>query len=171
MNEADTCRKLITPGLQAAGWDDAPHSIAGQRAVTAKAKGQRLNAKVNDGSRSISALFPFHSALRVPRSALPSAFSLQHSAFPHFPRRQRADRVKKNQAAMFNYLKPEAREILIELLEKYATDGELQFVLPDVLKLPPISQHGSVGEIVGVFGGPDELRSAVNQLQTLLYAE
>jgi type I restriction enzyme R subunit len=98
---------------------------------------------------------------------------LCHLAYnaPVLTRRQRADRVKKKQAAMFNYLKPEAQEILNELLEKYAADGELQFVLPDVLKLPPISQHGSVGEIVNVFGGPDELRSAVNQLQELLYAD
>jgi type I restriction enzyme R subunit len=97
---------------------------------------------------------------------------LCHLAFnaPILTRRQRADRVKKNQAAMFNYLKPEAQEILNQLLEKYAADGELQFLLPDVLKLPPISEHGSVGEIVGVFGGPDELRTAVNQLQELLYA-
>jgi type I site-specific restriction endonuclease len=28
MNEADTCRRLITPKLQAAGWDTDPHSIA-----------------------------------------------------------------------------------------------------------------------------------------------
>jgi type I restriction enzyme R subunit len=98
---------------------------------------------------------------------------LCHLAYnaPVLTRRQRADRVKKKQNAMFNYLKPEAQEILNELLEKYAADGELQFVLPDVLKLPPISQHGSVGEIVNVFGGPDELRSAVNQLQELLYAD
>jgi type I restriction enzyme, R subunit len=72
---------------------------------------------------------------------------------------------------MFNYLKPEAREILDELLEKYAADGEVQFVLPDVLKVPPISQRGSVGEIVNVFGGPDELRTAVDRLQELLYAD
>lgn len=98
---------------------------------------------------------------------------LCHLAFnaPVFTRRQRADRVKKKQAAMFNYLQPEAQEILNELLEKYAADGELQFTLPDVLKLPPISRHGTVGEIVGVFGGPDELRSAVNQLQELLYTD
>ena len=65
---------------------------------------------------------------------------------------------------------PEARGILNDLLEKYAADGELQFTLPDVLKLPPISQHGNVSEIVGKFGGPDQLRNAVNQLQSLLYA-
>ena len=32
--EADTCRTLITPKLQAAGWDSEPHSIAEQRYFT-----------------------------------------------------------------------------------------------------------------------------------------
>ena len=32
--EADTCRTLITPKLQAAGWEDDPHSIAEQRTFT-----------------------------------------------------------------------------------------------------------------------------------------
>ena len=26
MNEADTCRKFVVPLLQAAGWDNDPHS-------------------------------------------------------------------------------------------------------------------------------------------------
>lgn len=34
MNEADTCRTLVLPKLQAAGWEADPHSIAGQRFVT-----------------------------------------------------------------------------------------------------------------------------------------
>ncbi len=42
--------------------------------------------------------------------------------------------------------------------------------LPDVLKLPPISHHGKVNEIIGKFGGADQLRTAVNQLQSLLYS-
>jgi len=71
---------------------------------------------------------------------------------------------------MFDYLKPEAQVIAKKLLEKHAADGESQFILPDLLNVPPISQHGSFGEIVGVFRGPDELRNAVNQLQKLLYA-
>jgi type I restriction enzyme R subunit len=97
---------------------------------------------------------------------------LCHLAFnaPVLTRRQRADRMKKQQAAFFGYFAPEAREILNDLLEKYAADGELQFTLPDVLKLPPISQHGNVNEIIGKFGGADQLRNAVNQLQSLLYA-
>jgi type I restriction enzyme R subunit len=32
--EADTCRTLITPKLQAAGWENEPHSIAEQRTFT-----------------------------------------------------------------------------------------------------------------------------------------
>jgi type I restriction enzyme R subunit len=97
---------------------------------------------------------------------------LCHLAFnaPLLTRRQRADRVKRRQTAFFNYFAPEAREILNDLLEKYAVDGELLFTLPDVLKVPPISQHGNVAEIVGKFGGEDQLRNAVNQLQALLYA-
>ena len=34
MNEADTCRKYIVPLLQAAGWENEPHSIAEQRTFT-----------------------------------------------------------------------------------------------------------------------------------------
>jgi type I restriction enzyme R subunit len=97
---------------------------------------------------------------------------LCHLAFnaPVLTRRQRADRVKKREFAFFNYYKPDAREILNDLLDKYATDGELQFTLPDVLKVPPISNWGNVNEIVGRFGGADQLRDAVKQLQSLLYS-
>ena len=97
---------------------------------------------------------------------------LCHLAFnaPVLTRRQRADQFKKQQAAFFAYYAPEAREILSDLLEKYAADGELQFTLPDVLKVPPISSRGNVNEIMGRFGGADNLRNAVNQLQSLLYA-
>lgn len=34
MTEADTCRKFVVPKLQAAGWDNEPHSIAEQRSIT-----------------------------------------------------------------------------------------------------------------------------------------
>lgn len=33
-SEADTCRKLVVPRLQAAGWENEPHSIAEQRTIT-----------------------------------------------------------------------------------------------------------------------------------------
>jgi len=97
---------------------------------------------------------------------------LCHLAFnaPLRTRRERADRLRKEQRDFFVQYSPQARTILDELLQKYAAHGTAQFLIPDVLKLPPISDHGNVLEIVGFFGGPEKLREAVNQLQTLLYA-
>jgi type I restriction enzyme R subunit len=97
---------------------------------------------------------------------------LCHLAFnaPVLTRRQRADRLKQHHVAFFKFFAPEAREILDDLLEKYASDGELQFTLPDVLKVRPISDHGNVAEIARHFGGLEKLGNAVTQLQSLLYA-
>ncbi|MDR2573637.1 MAG: DEAD/DEAH box helicase family protein, partial [Desulfovibrio sp.] len=66
---------------------------------------------------------------------------LCHLAFnaPVLTRRQRAERMKKEHVAFFAAYGAEARAILDTLLEKYAADGEWQFTLPDVLKVPPIS--------------------------------
>ena len=60
--------------------------------------------------------------------------------------------------------------ILNELLQQYAEHGTAQFILPDALRVPPISDHGQPGEIISIFGSPDQLRQAVTELQTLLYA-
>jgi type I restriction enzyme R subunit len=97
---------------------------------------------------------------------------LCHLAFnaPLRTRRERAQQLRESQKDFFAQYSTEARQILDELLEKYAEHGDAQFVLPEVLKVPPISNHGQVGDIVKVFGGTDKLRGAVNQLQTLLYA-
>jgi type I restriction enzyme R subunit len=97
---------------------------------------------------------------------------LCHIAFngPLRTRRERADRVKKDEKSFFEKYGPKARAILTDLLEKYAEHGTAQFVIPDVLKVPPISDRGNVIEIAKLFGGPEELREAVNQLQALLYA-
>jgi type I restriction enzyme, R subunit len=48
--------------------------------------------------------------------------------------------------------------------------GTAQFQIPDILKVPPISRHGNVVEIANLFGGPDQLRNAVGELQRLVYA-
>lgn len=96
---------------------------------------------------------------------------LCHLAFnaPLRTRRERAQRLKQERKDYFEKFSPEARQILDELLEKYAEHGDAQFVLPDVLRVPPISTHGQPGEIIKLFGGPDQLRQAVNDLQGLLY--
>ncbi|TAK09774.1 DEAD/DEAH box helicase [bacterium] len=85
-------------------------------------------------------------------------------------RRERAERLRKEKKDFFDRYGPEARTVLNDLLEKYAEHGTAQFMIPDVLKVPPISEHGNVIEIASFFGGPEELKKAVGELQSLLYA-
>jgi type I restriction enzyme R subunit len=97
---------------------------------------------------------------------------LCHLAFnaPLRTRRERAQHLKAAKPDFFTRYSSEARQVLEELLEKYAEHGDAQFVLPDVLRVPPLSNHGQIAEIVRLFGGVDQLRSAVNDLQKELYA-
>lgn len=97
---------------------------------------------------------------------------LCHLAFnaPLRTRRERAQRLRETRRDFFDRYGPEARQVLDELLEKYAEHGDAQFVLPDVLRVPPLSRHGTVAEIVTLFGGAEELRAAVTELQAQLYA-
>jgi type I restriction enzyme R subunit len=97
---------------------------------------------------------------------------LCHVAFnaPLRTRRERAERLRQEKKDFFDQYGPEARAVLSELLDKYAEHGAAQFVLPDVLELPPISQHGNVMEIARCFGGEERLVEAVRRLQSLLYA-
>ena len=97
---------------------------------------------------------------------------LCHVAFnaPLRTRRERADRLRREKKDFFDRYGPEARAILNDLLEKYAEHGTAQFLLPDALKVPPISERGNVMEIANMFGGPEKLKDAVSQLQALLYA-
>jgi type I restriction enzyme R subunit len=177
MNEADTCRRFVVPKLQAARWDNEPHSIA------------ELIAQLAERGITFEQL--------AEQACHPDAdpFDLLcHLAFnaPLRTRRERAQRLRSERKDFFEQHGPEARQILDELLEttirvseqhklwetnlwrrwehKYAEHGAAQFVLPDVLKVPPVSDHGQIGDITKLFGGADKLRGAVNELQTLLYA-
>ena len=97
---------------------------------------------------------------------------LCHVAFnaPLRTRRERAERLRKEQRDFFERYSPEAKQILNDILDKYIEHGTAQFKLPDILKLPPISSFGNVLEITKKFGGPKQLRRAVTELQAALYA-
>jgi type I restriction enzyme R subunit len=97
---------------------------------------------------------------------------LCHVAFnaPLRTRRERAERLRHDRKDFFDQYGPEAQSILNDLLEKYAEHGAAQFVLPDALQVPPISDRGNVIEISKLFGGNDQLLRAVTELQILLYA-
>ncbi len=97
---------------------------------------------------------------------------LCHLAFnaPLRTRRERAQKLRETRPDIFARYSGEARQILEELLDKYAEHGDAQFALPDVLHVPPISAHGTVADIIKLFGGADQLRAAVTELQNQLYA-
>lgn len=97
---------------------------------------------------------------------------LCHIAFnaPLRTRRERAEMLRKGRTDFFNKYSPEARQILNEILEKYAEHGVTQFKIPDILKIPPVSEHGNVIEISNIFGGAENLRTALTEMQELLYA-
>jgi len=97
---------------------------------------------------------------------------LCHIAFnaPLRTRRERAQRLRSEKKDFFEQYGPEAREILGELLDKYTEHGTAQFVIPEVLEVPPISKRGNVIQIARYFGGEDRLVEAIRELQTLLYA-
>ena len=97
---------------------------------------------------------------------------LCHLAYnaPLRTRRERADRLRREQRDFFETFGPQACEVLDALLEKYAEHGSAQFKLPDILEVSPFSGWGNVIEIADRFGGSRQLRSAVSDLQRLLYA-
>lgn len=97
---------------------------------------------------------------------------LCHIAYnaPLRSRRERADRVRREELAFFDEYGPKARSVLAALLDKYAEHGTAQFELPAILQVPPISEQGNVAELAEAFGGPAKLRAAVGRLQSLLYA-
>jgi type I restriction enzyme R subunit len=84
-------------------------------------------------------------------------------------RRERAQRMRQEQQDFFEKYGFDARAVLEALLKKYADHGAAQFVLPDVLKIPPISELGNPSEIAKRFGGPQKMRSAVDAMTALIY--
>lgn len=89
---------------------------------------------------------------------------------PVITRAERARKLKHDDQAFFEDFGPAARDILSAMLKKYAEHGPSQFIIPDSLKVPPISELGNVSEIIKQFGSADELKDAVTRLQLLLYA-
>ena len=97
---------------------------------------------------------------------------LCHLAFnaPLRTRHERARRMKGEEAEFFERYGPAAREVLEAMLDKYSEFGSVQFKLPDILQIPPISDWGNVIEIADRFGGPVPMREAVAEMQRRLYA-
>ena len=93
-----------------------------------------------------------------------------HVAFetPLRTREQRAQRVRTD-TDFLNQYTPLGQFVLGSLLDKYSEHGPDELKIPDALHIPPISDYGNIPEILKMFGGPDQLRTAVEKLQKLIY--
>lgn len=96
---------------------------------------------------------------------------LCHLAYnaPLRTRRERATQMKQAEVAFFKRYGNDARAVLDAVLDKYAEHGSVQFKLPDILEVPPISEWGNVIEIANRFGGTKQMREAVMEMQKRLY--
>ena len=97
---------------------------------------------------------------------------LCHVAFnaPLRTRRERAEMLRQERKSFFEQYGEEARQVLAEMLDKYIEYGTAQFQIPEILKVPPISERGTVPQIAAYFGGAEKMRAAVSEMQALLYA-
>jgi type I restriction enzyme R subunit len=92
-----------------------------------------------------------------------------HVAFdqPPMTRKERANNVKKRN--YFTKYGDQARKVLEALLDKYADQGIENIENINILNIPPISEFGSVTEIIKVFGNREAYDKAVKELENELY--
>lgn len=92
-----------------------------------------------------------------------------HVAFDQTPmtRKERANNVKKRN--YFTKYGEQARNVLEALLDKYADQGIENMENIQILTVPPISDFGSVTEIIKVFGSRQAYDKAIKELENELY--
>ncbi|MGB8648597.1 MAG: DEAD/DEAH box helicase family protein [Anaerolineae bacterium] len=91
---------------------------------------------------------------------------------PLLTRKERAAKLRRSRPNFFNAYQPQARAILNQLLDKYADYGLRELSdLGAALKVPPFDQYGTLNEIAALFGGPVQLKSAIDQMQVLIYQQ
>lgn len=92
-----------------------------------------------------------------------------HVAFdqPPLTRRERAANVRKRD--VFTKYGPHARAVLEALLEKYQDEGALALGDPNMLRVRPFTNMGTVTQLLKTFGGRDGYQRAVHELEDALY--
>jgi type I restriction enzyme, R subunit len=92
-----------------------------------------------------------------------------HLAFdrPPLTRKERAEGVQKRD--IFGKYEGKAKEVLQNLLEKYADNGIEELENINALELPPINSYGTPMEIVELFGGVGEYKKAIQELEREIY--
>ncbi len=94
-----------------------------------------------------------------------------HLAFDAMPRtrRQRAENVR--QRNILSKYGDKARAVLDALLNKYADGDVPDLDNPNILNIAPFSKLGAPLELMDAFGGPEDFKRAIRDLQSELYRE
>lgn len=98
---------------------------------------------------------------------------LAHITFgvPMFTRDERANAFKNLHGEFLNALDPKAQEVLLALLDKYRVGGIEEISKPEVFRIPPFDKYGFIRGVAKLFGGFDQLREAIDEVQRGLYFE
>ncbi|MEH0108693.1 DEAD/DEAH box helicase family protein [Tersicoccus sp. MR15.9] len=85
-------------------------------------------------------------------------------------RRERANRVRAAHGEKIDAMSTAAREVIDTLLSRYAERGVGE-ITPAALQVPPLTERGTVYELAQALGGPDGLRTWIDDLQRWLYED
>ncbi len=93
-----------------------------------------------------------------------------HIAFDQKPltRRERVNNVKKRD--LFGKYGEAAKEVINALLEKYAELGIYDIESTEILKQNPFTKYGKPARIAALFGGNENYRQAIRELEKEIYA-
>lgn len=97
---------------------------------------------------------------------------LCHVAFgdPIRTRSERATAFRNREQAFIARHKEEARQVILELLEKYRVGGVDQLE-PEIFNVSPFRERGGATKISRLFGGPAGLGSSLNEMRKRIYTE
>jgi type I site-specific restriction endonuclease len=83
---------------------------------------------------------------------------------------ERAQAFRNRHQRFLQRYSPQAREVILALLEKYRVGGVEEIANPQVFRLPPFDQMRQIMGGQQRFGGTDGLRQAMCEVQRRLYA-
>jgi type I restriction enzyme R subunit len=97
---------------------------------------------------------------------------LAHLAFdrPLRTRSQRAVAFINREGRFVNRHPPEAREVILALLDKYRVGGVEEMSDPRVFRLSPFREMGKAVGVIRRFGDAEHLQTTVREMQERLYA-
>jgi type I restriction enzyme R subunit len=90
---------------------------------------------------------------------------------PVITRDERAKALLDLQRELLERYGSNAREVIFELVDRYRIAGIDEITDPRVFRTPPFDRMGALKGIIEIFGGLDELKEAIHEIEMGLYPE